>query len=412
MSLPVERRMRRWQEQRWVLDNVIRTVGIEWDQPRLAYTLAPCGPEATFDFNLVRQRVTKFSDIAREFAGAATRREAKAAEFERDGRMIAARESYFIAALLWGSAQWPLFEDSPQNTEFNDRKVACYAKFVAHPPHRIERVEIPYGKTSLPGLLHFPPGWSGERVPCVLTLDGMDGFKEMMHPMYGDKLLHRGMASLAIDGPGQGEALARGIKVTADNFKDAGRASIDWLRKHPGIAGDQLTVYGLSFGSFWGTQVAMLDEQLAGAAVAFVCHEPGGHTIFNMASPTFKLRFMYMAGIEDEAEFDRFAEDLTLDGRDVRCPLLIVASEDDELSPIEHTYRLFNDVQTPKELVVYQGERHAIGGSAGGLGPNWLTLAADWLRDRVDGRAMASQRVYVDVTGRRSATSLTRSDLR
>jgi alpha-beta hydrolase superfamily lysophospholipase len=131
-----------------------------------------------------------------------------------------------------------------------------------------------------------------------------------------------------------------------------------------------------------------------------------------MASPTFKLRFMYMAGIEDEAEFDRFAEDLTLDGRDVRCPLLIVASEDDELSPIEHTYRLFNDVQTPKELVVYQGERHAIGGSAGGLGPNWLTLVADWLRDRVDGRAMASQRVYVDVTGRGSATSLTGSDLR
>jgi alpha-beta hydrolase superfamily lysophospholipase len=119
-----------------------------------------------------------------------------------------------------------------------------------------------------------------------------------------------------------------------------------------------------------------------------------------------------MAGIEDEAEFDRFAEDLRLDGRDVRCPLLIVASEDDELSPIEHTYLLFDDVMTPKELVVYQGERHAIGGAAGGLGPNWLTLTADWLRDRVDGRAMASQRVYVDVSGRQSVTPLTGQDMR
>jgi len=38
MAVPMERRMKRWQEQRWILDSVIRTVGIEWDQPRIAYT--------------------------------------------------------------------------------------------------------------------------------------------------------------------------------------------------------------------------------------------------------------------------------------------------------------------------------------------------------------------------------------
>ena len=43
MAAPVERRMKRWQEQRWILDNIIRTVGIEWDQPRIAYTAGPCG---------------------------------------------------------------------------------------------------------------------------------------------------------------------------------------------------------------------------------------------------------------------------------------------------------------------------------------------------------------------------------
>ena len=32
MATPVERRMKRWQEQRWILDSIIRTVGIEWDQ--------------------------------------------------------------------------------------------------------------------------------------------------------------------------------------------------------------------------------------------------------------------------------------------------------------------------------------------------------------------------------------------
>ena len=123
MAIPAERRMKRWQEQRWILDNIIRTVGIEWDQPRIAYTAGPCGPEANFDFNLVRQRVTKLADMPREYAAAARRREAVAERYEKDGRLVAARESYFIASLLWGSAQWSIFENSPENLDDNAHKV-------------------------------------------------------------------------------------------------------------------------------------------------------------------------------------------------------------------------------------------------------------------------------------------------
>jgi len=402
--IPVERRMKRWQEQRWILDSIIRTVGIEWDQPRIAYTLGPCGPEATPDFNMVRQRVQKFADIAREFAAAARRREAVAQQYEEQGHHIAARESYFIASLLWGSAQWPIFENSMDNLAYDERKVECFKKWIQYAPHPIERVEIPFGDRSLPAYLHLPRGWNGERVPCVLSIDGMDGFKEMMHSMYGDKILERGIASLAIDGPGQGECCTRDIHVTADNFKDAGRACLAWLRERPEIDPDRIATVGVSFGSYWATQVAMADDRLRGCAVTYVCHEPGAHTIFNMASPTFKLRFMYMAGYEDEDAFDRFAEGFRLDGRDVRCPVLIQAGEDDELSPIEHTYELFDQIAQPKKLVVYQGERHAFSGPAGALGPFWLTMVADWLQDRLDGKPMASERVLVDTTGRQHVT--------
>lgn len=406
MAIPVERRMKRWQEQRWILDNIIRTVGIEWDQPRIAYTAGPCGPEAFFDFNLVRQRVTKLADMPREYAAAARRRQTKAEEFEKEGRPVAARESYFMASLLWGSAQWTLFENTPENLEYNQRKVDCYQKYITYADHKIERVEIPWGNLTIPGYLHLPRGWAGERLPCVLTIDGMDGFKEIMHSLYGDKILERGLASLAIDGPGQGECCTRGIHVTATNFKDVGRACIDWLRRRPEVDPDRLLTYGLSFGSYWATQVAMVDDRLLGCAVAYPCHEPGCNTIFNMASPTFKLRFMYMAGYEDEEAFDRFAEGFVLDGGEVKCPFLCVGGEDDELSPIEHTYRLVDQIVTPKQLVIYQGERHAIGAMAGGLGPNWMTLLADWLRDRADRKPMTSAKWYVEATGRVQVTLL------
>jgi dienelactone hydrolase len=402
ISTKVERRMRRWQEQRWILDSIIKTVGIEWDQNRIGYTLGPCGPEATFDFMGVRTRVQKFSDISREFGRAAARRENLARRFEEEGRTVAARESFFIASLLYGSAQWPIFENSPENISFNNKKVECYLKYAQYAEHEIRRVEIPFGGKSLPGYLHLPSKRPSSKLPCILAIDGMDGFKEMMHSLYGDRFLERGIASLAIDGPGQGECCVRDIHVTATNFKDAGRAALAWMRAQPEIDPDHIAIFGVSFGSFWATQVASIDDRVKGCAVAYVCHEPGANTIFNMASPSFKLRFMYMAGYEDENEFDKFAETLTLRGvgEQIKCPYLVIAGEDDELSPVQYTYELLNTIKSPKQLLLFQGERHALHStSSSALGPNWGVFTAEWIKDRLDGKPMESKNIFVDMMG-------------
>lgn len=402
----VERRMKRWQEQRWILDNIIKTVGVEWDQNRIGYTLGPCGPEATFDFMGVRTRVQKFSDISREFGRAGARRESIARRFEEEGRMVAARESYFIASLLYGSAQWPIFENTPENISLNNKKVECYMKYARYADHEVRRVEIPFASKSLPAYLHLPKNPAAP-LPCILNIGGMDSFKEMLHSLYGDRFLERGIASLAIDGPGQGECCIRDIHVTATNFKDAGRAALTWMRAQPELDPDRMAIVGLSFGSFWGTQVASIDDRLKGCAVSLVCHEPGANAIFNMASPTFKLRFMYMAGYEDEEEFDKFAETLTLSGmgEQIKCPFLVVAGEDDELSPIEYTYELMDVIKAPKELLLYQGERHGLNTtSSSAQGPNSRIYIAEWIKDRLDSKPMESKKILVDMMGQTHVT--------
>src|SRR3977135_2067776 len=101
---------RRWTEQRWLLDNTIRSVGMDWDQPRSIYLSAPCGPEANADFAAIRQRITKLADASPAFEAVARRREAKAQAAEKDGAAVTARESYFMAAIHWGAAQWPIDE--------------------------------------------------------------------------------------------------------------------------------------------------------------------------------------------------------------------------------------------------------------------------------------------------------------
>ena len=75
MSTQAENRVRRWREQRWLLDTVVGQVGVEFDQARINYTAGPAGLEAMAEFRITATRVKKINDIAREYAIQAERRE-------------------------------------------------------------------------------------------------------------------------------------------------------------------------------------------------------------------------------------------------------------------------------------------------------------------------------------------------
>ena len=146
MRAKTENMVRRWKEQRWLMDSVIQAVGMEWDQPRLGYTMYPAGPDAVADFRTVGMRVRKSSPTCiANSAAAARRREIKAEAFERQGRLVSARESYFIAAMLYSAARWPIFENNEVSIDYNTRMVACYDKFAAFMNRPIERIEVPFG---------------------------------------------------------------------------------------------------------------------------------------------------------------------------------------------------------------------------------------------------------------------------
>lgn len=393
---------RRWHDQRWLIDVAIRTDGLEWDQPRIGYTLRPIGPEATHDFAWVRQHVRKLADITPVFRAAAERRERRAREADAQGRAVTAREHYFVAAALYLSAAWPIFEHTAELRELSDRVTACYRAWGQRAPHHVERVEIPFGDRFLPAWFHLPPEWDGDPVPTALVCGGMDAFKEIQVSMYGDKLLERGFAVLAVDGPGQGEAPIHGVFVTEDNWVDAGEAMMAWLDAREEVDSDRLVAFGLSFGSFWMTQVAATQPRLRGCAVGLVCHEPGGHAIFEQASPTFKARYMWMADIPDEAAFDAFAAKLDLMPlvSQMQVPWLSVAGDADELSPIRHTYELAAACPAPAPLLVYESERHALSGAPSTvLGPSWLTYTADWLAERAAGVPAEERFDYVTASG-------------
>ncbi|MGC2778526.1 MAG: alpha/beta hydrolase [Bradyrhizobium sp.] len=397
-----EPHMRRFDEQRWLLDNVIRANGIDWDQPRSLYLNAPCGVEANADFAGIRERVKKMADIGPAFAAVARRREAKGKVAEEAGRTVTARDNYFMAAIHWAAAQWPYDDNNDDNLACNARKRACYTRYAALADHHVEAAWIPFRGKAIPGWLHLPPGYRGGRIPALIAVPGMDSFKEGQVALYGDRWLNRGMAVLAVDGPGQYEAPMLGLYFSTDAWAEAGPALYDWLAARMEVDPARIGVSGQSFGSFFATILAAHEPRIRACAVMSVCHEPGGETIFQQASPTFKKRFMYMSGITDEAEFDAFRKTITWEGHaeKLRVPYLCVAGEADELSPLVHSHRLVDAVAGPKQMVVYQDSRHSVGNvPAANLGPFPPALVADWMADRLAGKPFASERWYVTASG-------------
>ena len=399
---------RRWIAQRWLIDNVILSVGIDWDQPRSVNYNAPCGPEANADFSGIRERVKKYADISPAFEIAARRREAQAQAAEEEGHDVTARQNYFIAAVHYAASQWPYDENNDKNISLNQRKRECYTRYARLADHRVEAAWIPFQGKALPGWFHLPPGYTSGVVPTVVSIPGMDGFKEASVAMYGDRWLARGIAVLTVEGPGQYESAVLGMHVSMQNWSDAGRAIMAWLRAKPEVDDERIGVVGQSFGSFFATVCCAAEPRYKACAVSATCLEPGFHTIFEEASPTFKQRFMYMSGYTDEDAFDAFAQTLTWEGlaENIRVPYLCVAGEMDELSPMEHTMRLMTTLTCPKQLVVYQDCRHSVGNvAATNLGPAPPVLVADWMNARLAARSFASEQWFVQSNGQVLKTS-------
>ncbi|MFI9601956.1 alpha/beta hydrolase family protein [Streptomyces sp. NPDC052043] len=398
------RRTRRFAEQRWLLDAVIQTVGLEWDQGRIGYAMGPCGFPARPDFERVSNRVEKFDDIAREFAAVGLARLRRAEDARLAGHEVSEREHSFIASVLFSQAQWPIFENTEENHRLESLKNAAYAAYARTADHPVRQVELPWGERSLPGWLHLPPGAGADQpVGCVISIGGMDSAKEMLVGLYGDPILERGLAVLALDGPGQASCTLREIWVRPGDFPIATAAALDWLEGQPEIDQSRIAVRGISMGSMWATQAAAHNDRIKACAVVYLCQERGGPAIFGEASPTFKARFMYMAGYDDENEFDAAASDLiTVEGlgKLVHCPYLAIGGEDDELTALESTFALLDDVSAPKELMLLQGERHTLHKTPSSASVNELTYIADWFADCLAGRIPESTLTLVGQDGR------------
>lgn len=361
--------------QQWMLDWIIKTTGREQN---FQYDERRFPPEAK-----------TYRMIPRVLFKEAAHKEAIARAADERGHAATAIALYHNAVEDYRHGQHAIFEDdNPEKIYMHDRMSACYDRIIALSDGRIERVEIDWEDKQLSGILHLAP--VDGPAPLVVFCPGMDMTKEAMPHPTNNVFAARGMHVLAIDGPGQGVSNLRKVRVTADNYEQAGSSFIDAMVTRPDVDETRIAVSGFSMGSHWGTRIAALDDRVRAIATAAACYG-SKRPLFQLASPRFKQIFMYMAGLQDEQEFNQLADEMgNLDEAErIRCPSLQVIGEYDPLCYLEDAYEVYQRIDAPKEFWVIENDFHVPLKTKNLGGIDVYPFLADWLRDALAGKFQA-----------------------
>ncbi|MGB8541101.1 MAG: alpha/beta hydrolase [Candidatus Acidiferrales bacterium] len=164
-----------------------------------------------------------------------------------------ANADYIRAWRIYSFGRWPV-PSSPG-------KQRAYAKaleaFRAHakfwdPP--MEIVHIPFEGSEIIGYLRLPKNTNGP-VPLVIAVNGLDSRKEDLSESFS-AILPYGIAFLAVDGPGTGQAPIK-VSPTADRMLSR---VIDYIQTRPEVDKTRIAMHGVSWGAYWGAKLSIVER--------------------------------------------------------------------------------------------------------------------------------------------------------
>src|SRR5215468_7831478 len=294
------------------------------------------------EWSAMADRVAKVADTA-----AAERRD------------ITAGNHYMRAANYYYSAE-RFIPPGDEKMAMYHKALRCWHAALSRLYPQIERVEVPYEGSSLPA--YFLPAPGSGRKRTVVLFDGMDNAKEMSVIFAGLDFAKRGINTLAIDGPGQSEALRLRQIYSRPDYEVAGRAAYDWVAARPEVDPKRVSVMGYSFGGYHAPRVAGVDKRYAGCIAlgamfwdmhAWQAEIKAKLTADTRSSFTSNFQFRWVIGAPDNPTALEWAKKFTLEGvaEKIRCAFLVVHGANDRIVPEEEAWKLYEGVGSQRKHI-------------------------------------------------------------
>jgi dipeptidyl aminopeptidase/acylaminoacyl peptidase len=309
---------------------------------------------AVADFQRVTGGIERWEDWCSAWSAAAQVHEDLGHEALAEGRTRSAGAHLSTAAIYHHYGKFLFVEFPEQMRAAHRRAVDCLTEALPHLDPPGERIEIPFEGGRMVGILRRPSG-AGPH-PLVVIVPGLDSTKEEFR--FAEALfLERGLATFAVDGPGQGEA-EYDLPIRAD-WEVPGQVIVDTVSALPGIDADRIGVSGSSLGGYYAPRFAAGVPQIRACLATSGPYNWG--ECWDTLPPLTRAAFTVRSGSADEDEARKRAPQLDLSGvaARIRVPLFVVAGKQDRLVPWQHAERLAAEAAGPTELLILDEGNHS-----------------------------------------------------
>jgi len=267
-----------------------------------------------------------------------------------------ANADYIRAWRLYSFGRWPI-PASPGKERDYEKAVEAFldhAKFYDPP---LEVVHIPLEGKQIIGYLRLPKDAKGP-FPLVIAVNGLDSRKEDLTESFG-AILPFGIAFLAVDGPGTGQAP---IKVSENSDRMLSKV-IDYAQSRPEIDKNRIAIHGVSWGAYWATKMAIVERsRLRGASAQSPPIDEFFQKDFLMNSLLGNREYLFdqvpalmniFDGVHTLDEMADYLPKMSLVHQGLlgkpMAPMLVIAGVRDTQVPISDEYLLLSKGDVPKE---------------------------------------------------------------
>lgn len=257
------------------------------------------------------------------------------------------REHWRQAWLDYMFGAWPA-QTTPGKRAAYVKSIDAFQSYGKTLDFPVEVVRIPFEGGEITGYLQLPkePG----PAPIVISIGGLDEYKEYGVEHGSAYLLRAGLASLSLDMPGTGQSP---VKMAVGSERVISKA-IDYVATRPEIDGKRIAMSGASAGGYWSALTAYVERERIKAAVV------RGGPIHAYFQPEWQRKSWgtseYLFGLKEarmtvygfkpgeEEKFLAAMQPFSLQSRGIlekpSAPMLVINGEKDTQVPIEDLYIL------------------------------------------------------------------------
>lgn len=327
------------------------------------------------DFQRVTKQIERWDDWCRQWSACGALHAELGAQAEAQGNFESVAQHYFQAAIAYHFGKYVFVHRPDELYTTHTHVVAHYQQAMPHFAIPAERVTIPYENgLSIPGILRRP--LSITQPPIVLLVPGLDSTKEELHN-YSEDFLRRGMATLAIDGPGQGEMEFQ--TPLRHDYEVPVRAVIDYLEGRSDIDAQRIGLLGVSLGGHFAPRVAAFEPRLKAAIGISGAYHLQAH--FARYPILTQETFIYRLKAQDRADAEVKLRQFDLTGilDRIHIPLLIIGGRLDRIFPASEAEQLAADAGPTAELWMFDDGNHVCNNITYKHRPQ----QADWMRQQL-----------------------------